>query len=151
MAKRWSKLKKTIEDLFVQDLSLHIHCTDIRTTLWNEGTFAEALGVFTIRLGKNVIWNFPRQFIDWETRYPDGGNHFSYSVSDLNGLLRDYLDTPKDALLKKEFPRDYFGITNIFKAADRRIGLERLEQYFKDCQQNSVKKILSTRRILLHG
>ncbi len=148
MPKRWSKLKKPIEDLFVQDLSLRIYCTDIRTTPENVGTFAEALGVLTFRLAKEVIWNFPSQFIDWETYYPDGGNPYSYRVSDLNGLLRSYLDTPKDSLLFKEFSRDYFGLTNILKAADRRIGLPRLEKHFQDFEQDSVDRVLAARRCL---
>ncbi len=151
MAKRWSKLKKPIEDIFVQDLPLQIHCTEIRTTPRNEGSLAEVLGVFTIRLGKEIIWKFPRQFVNGETIYPDGRNLYSFGVRDLNELLRDYLDTPKDALLKKEFPSDYFGMTNILKAADRRIGLERLQQHFTDCDQTSVIKVLSVRRALQHG
>lgn len=151
MAKQWSKLKKLIEDLFVPGLLLQIHCTEIRTTLRNEGLFAEVLGIFTIRLGKELIWNFPRQFIDWGMVYPDGGNHYSYGVRHLNELLRDYLDTPKDALLRKEFPRDYFGMTNILKTADRRIGFTRLQKHFKDCEQDFVVRVLSARVALQHG
>ena len=145
MAKRWSKLKKPIEDLFVQALPLQIHCTEIRPTPRNEGSLAEVLGVFTIRLGKEIIWKFPRQFVNEETIYPDGGNPYSFGVRDLNHLLRDYLDTPKDALLNQEFPRDYFGLTNILKAADRRIGFERVQHHFKECEQDSVIRVLSVR------
>ena len=145
MAKRWSKLKKLIEDLFAPGLPLQIHCTVIRTTLHNEGSLAEVLGVFTICLGKEVIWNFPRQFVNEETVYADGGNQYSFGVRDLNELLRDYLDTPRGELLKKKFPRDYFGMTNILKAADRRVGVDRLQKHFKDCEQESVVKVLSAR------
>lgn len=148
MAKRWSKLKKSIEDLFAPGLPLQIHCTAIRTTLHNEGSLAEVLGVFKVCLGKNVIWNFPRQFVNEETVYPDGGNQYSFGVRDLNELLRDYLDTPKRILLEKEFARDVFGLTNILKAADRRLGLERLETYFKNCEQESLRRVLSTRLVL---
>jgi len=112
---------------------------------------AEVLGVFTIRLGKEIIWKFPRQFVNEETIYPDGGSPYSFGVRDLNELLRDDLDTPKDALLKKEFPRDYFGMTNILKTADRRIGLERLQKHFKDWEQNFVVRVLSIRLALQHG
>lgn len=150
MAKRWSKLKKLIEDLFASGLPLQIHCTAIRTTPDNEGSLAEVLGVFKVCLAKNVIWNFPRQFVNEETVYPDGGNQYSFGVRDLNELLRDYLDTPKNILLKKEFSRDFFGLTNILKAADRRLGLERLELHFKDCEQESLRNVLSTRLVLHH-
>ena len=151
MAKRWSKLKKLIEDLFAPGLPLQIHCTAIRTTNLNEGSLAEVLGVFTVCLGKDVIWNFPRQFVNEKTVYSDGGNQYSFGVRDLNKLLRDYLDTPREALLAKEFSRDCFGFTNILKAADRRIGVDRLQKYFKDCVQESVGKVLSVRLALKQG
>ena len=151
MAKRWSKLKKLVEDLFAPGLPLQIHCTAIRTTIYNEGSLAEVLGVFTVCLGKDVIWNFPRQFVNEETIYSDGGNRYSFGVRDLNEILREYLDTPKDVLLKKEFARDFFGLTNILKAADRRLGLERLEKHFKECEQESLRKVLSTRLVLHHS
>ena len=150
MAKRWSKLKKLIELLFVPGLPLRIHCTDIRTMPQNEGSLAEVLGVFTCRLGREVIWRFPRQFVNTETIYPDGENYYSYGVRDLNELLRDYLDSPKEGLLTKDFPRDYFGLTNILKVADRRMGLERLQQHFKNCDQDFVLKVLSARLALRH-
>ena len=150
MAKRWSKLKKLIEDLFVSGLPLQIHCTKIRTTLHTTGSLAEVLGVFSFRLGEKLIWNFPRQFVTEETIYSDGGNHLSYSVRDLNELLRDYLNTPKERLLKHNYSRDYFGMTNICKAADRRISLERLREHFKDCEHECVVKVLSARQALQH-
>lgn len=150
MAKRWSKLKKLIEDLFAPGLPLQIHCTAIRTTFDNEGSLAEVLGVFKVCLGKHAIWNFPRQFVNEETVYPDGGNWYAYGVRDLNELLRDYLDTPKAVLLKKEFARDFFGLTNMLKAADRRLGLERLEKHFKNCEQASLRQVLSARLELHH-
>jgi hypothetical protein len=43
-------------------------------------------------------------------------------------LLREYIDTPTDGLLEKEFVNDRWGLTNILKAADRglsRIGTKR--------------------------
>lgn len=108
-------------------------------------------GLFTIRLGKAVIWNFPSQFVVWKTGYPDGGNHYSYSVRDPNGILRDYLDTPKDGLLKNEFALDYFGMANILKSANRRLGLERLQERFNYCEHETVVKVLSVRFALQYG
>ena len=145
MAKRWSKLKKSIEDLFLPGLPLQVYCTAIRTTEENHGSLAELLGVFTCRLGKEVIWNFPRQFVTEDFVYPDREEYDSYSVRDLNELLRDYLDTPRDVLLQKEFLRDYFGLTNVLKAADRRLGVGRLKHHFKDGEEDFVAKILSAR------
>jgi hypothetical protein len=51
-------------------------------------------------------------------------------------------------LPKKIFPRDYFGMSNILKAADRRIGLKRLKEHSQDLEQNSVGKVLADRRMI---
>jgi hypothetical protein len=148
MSKRWSKLRKPVEDLFVVGLHLGIQCSTIRTTSNNEGSLVEVLGTFVVRLDKAVIWDFPKQFVTYWSGYPDGGNQYSYSVSDINCLLRDYLDTPKVALPGKQFERDYFGITDILKAADRRLGLLGLTEHFKDCDKAWVQAVLDSRRAL---
>jgi hypothetical protein len=148
MSKRWSKLRSPVESLFVDGLRLGIQCSEIRPTWNNEGSLVEVLGTFTVRLNKTVIWDFPKQFVTYWTGYPDGGNQYSYSVSDINGLLREYLDTPKAALPAKQFERDYFGITDILKAADRRLGLTRLTEYFASCDKPWVLSVLESRRAL---
>ena len=148
MGKRWSKLRKQVEGIFVEKLPLYIQCTEIRTTWNNDGSLVEVLGVFTVRLEKEELWNFPKQFIDYWTTYPDGENQYSYGVNDINYILRDYLDTPKELLLEKEFDRDYFGITNILKAADRRIGLKKVMNHFKASNQTFVFKVLEAREAL---
>ena len=116
----------------VEGLPIHLQCSEIRPNWNNDGALTTELGIFTVRLGKSVIWDFPSQFVTYWTSYPDGGNHYSYSVSDINGLLRAYLDTPRGQLLSREFDRGYFGICNILRAADRRLSLARLETYFAD-------------------
>ena len=146
MPKRWSKLKSQVEELFVPGLGLAIQCTQIRRTEANDGGLTTELGIFTVRLGKRVIWNFPTQFVDAWTVYPDGGNHDSYRVSELNELLRQYLDTPKAELPEKRFERDFFGLTDLLKAADRRLGRERLERELSGCETPGVNLILAARR-----
>src|SRR5438105_5152077 len=141
MPKRWSKLKSQVEDLFAEDLSLHIQCSKIRRNSSNDGSLPTELGTFTVRLGKAIIWNFPKQFVTYWTQYPNGGNHYSFSVSDINALLREYLDTPRAELPKKVFPQDYFGITDILKAADRRLSIERIEEHFSSSDQPFLRDI----------
>ncbi len=148
MAKRWSKLKSRVKELFVEGLPLNLQCSDIRRTWNNDGALTTELGVFTVRLNKIVIWDFPSQFVTYWTRYPDGGNHYSYSVSDINGLLREYLDTPRVDLLKREFNRDYFGICDVLRAADRRINLARLKSLYEEHEQPFISAILDARTAL---
>ena len=39
-------------------------------------------------------------------------------------------------------------MSNILKAADRRIGLKRLKEHSQDLEQNSVGKVLADRRMI---
>ncbi|MCV5696772.1 hypothetical protein OFN29_31400, partial [Escherichia coli] len=49
-------------------------------------------------------------------------------ICSISDLLREYIDTPKAELLTKQFTSDKWGLVNILRAADRRIGMRRLDQ-----------------------
>ncbi|MCB1682307.1 MAG: hypothetical protein KDI65_10290 [Alphaproteobacteria bacterium] len=152
MAKRWSKLKKEIESLFFEGISLAVHCTDMRKAIeshkYNGGQHysIQSIGVFKVVLGKRIIWNFPNDFIDSENRetWPEQ-RPYSYNVSILNRIIRDYIDTPKNELFSKNFEQDVYGLTRLFLAADRRISIHKLKQYFIGIENHAVKAILSER------
>lgn len=80
-----------------------------------------------------------------------GETRVSLGVRHLNELLKDCLHTPKDDLLKKKFSHDHFGMTNILKAEDRRIGYQRLQKLFKDREEGFVVRVLFARQVLQHG
>lgn len=140
---RWSKLQKQIHNLVDPDISLKVLCTNVTGASGNGPL--NRLGIFQVRLDKSVIWNFPKAFVTPDTVYPDGGDCFSVSVSHINDLIRNYLDTPKDALPEKTFDNDLFGITDILKAADRRLGRRRLLTWFSDTAGDAVTAILEKR------
>jgi hypothetical protein len=143
MSRRWSKLQKQIYNLIDKKISMQIHCIDMEHTL-DTGSL-RGLGIYKVRIGKESIWEFPRDFVTYDYKYPDGGGCFSYSVTDINFLVRDYIDTPKDDLLEKRFEKDWFNLTDILKAADRRFGREKLLLHFKGCEAEAVKKIIKLR------
>ncbi len=151
MSKRWSKLKKEIESLFVDDLNLDLHCIDVNRSIesrnrnMGEGLSMLSLGNYIVNLNKETIWNFPKDFKDpdWEM-WPEG-NPWKYSVSEINVLVRHYIDTPKEELLNKRFPEDLFGLTKILLAADRRLSIKRLEEYFNEHPNQYASKILAQR------
>ena len=64
---------------------------------------------------------------------------------DAEDLTCTYIDTPLADLLSHDFEADDLGITDILKASDRRIGKRRLAEYFKDTDNEAVKKILRVR------
>ncbi len=143
MAKRWSKLQKQIYRIIDTRVPLQIHCLDVTKAPGNGSL--NHLGLYQVRLGKLLIWNFPKQFVSTLAKADDGGNGISYCVSDLNKIVREYLDTQRDALPEKSFDNDLFGLTDILKAADRRLGAHRLKAYFKTCENPAIMNILKIR------
>ena len=141
MAKRWSKLQKQIHMLVDPKVPLRVHCIDAGGV---PGSL-KRLGIFRVHLGKQVVWNFPEGLVTRDLVYPGGGDCFSYSVSDINRLVRDYIDTPRDALPQTAFPDDRFGLTEILKAADRRLGRGRLQAWFRESRDPVIKTILALR------
>ena len=151
MSKRWSKLKKEIESLFVDGLPLSVHCTDMyravdsRKYNSGEGYSLQTLGNYRVVLGKQELWELPKDFI---TRNPESwpkDGPWSYSAKDINIVVRDYIDTPKNELLIKEFDNDIYGITRLFLAADRRISLSKLKDYFDKNRNDAAQGILEVR------
>ena len=151
MPKRWSKLKKEIESLFVEGLKLDVHCVDVYRSIdarngnLGQGHSLLSIGNYFVNLEKETIWNFPKDFKepDFE-RWPDG-NPWRYSVSELNVLVREYIDTPKEELLTKKFETDLFGLTKILLAADRRISVSKLKDYFSKNADVCGEKVLEKR------
>lgn len=68
------------------------------------------------------------------------------SVSYISDIIRDYIDTPVSELLSHKFEKDYWGITEILKAADRRLGKAKLEEYFQISNNEAAKKVIKERR-----
>lgn len=143
MSHRWSKLQKQIYNLIDKKVPMRIHCIDMKHTL--ERDSLRGLGIYKVRIGKESIWEFPRDFVTYDHQYPNGGDCFSYSATDINLLVREYIDTPKDVLLEKQFEKDWFKLSDILKAADRRFGREKLISYFNDSENEAVRKILNVR------
>jgi len=133
---RWSRLKSLIEDLFVPELRLQLHCTGIREEARKDPSAAVSRGVFQVRLGREIVWDFPGQFAD----EGDG-----YSAADLTALLRAYLDTPKAELLEKNFADDRHGLADVLRIADRRLGQRRLRERFADDERPFIRRLLAER------
>lgn len=155
----FSKLKKVINGLFEEKLKMDFCCIayPMRAAWANNHTPR-----FYVRLGKEIIWDYPKNI---------ASEHFpmeSWAYRDNNGiceLVRDYIDTPVSELLTKKFDRDtwtypYAGsinarhqedfdfnykLTEVFIAADRRLGRDALLKWAEKKQNPIVDKILTKR------
>lgn len=122
MSKPWSKLKSRVEALWDPALSLAIHCTAYTNSVTRRD---HRLSRHWLMLEKAVIWDFPGQFLD---EIPARGRKFTGAEhgwanggSVIGDLLRDYLDRPVSDLFAP-FEDDGWELTDILRAADRRLG-----------------------------
>ena len=156
MSKRWSKLQREIYNLMDEKINLQIHCNVYRMDSQFGGT---DLPRYWITLDKNIIFDYPKQFIDMkklvhggypsEHKFTTAGSLYPYitDVSAISNIIREYIDTPAVEILECRFDNDIWGLTDIFKAADRRVGRKRIKEYFQDCENDAVLKILEARNI----
>ncbi|MGF1727528.1 SF0329 family protein [Photobacterium nomapromontoriensis] len=125
MSRPWSKLQKELYLLRADGLDLQIQCRVFRMKSQRGSTDCPR---YWITLNKETIWDYPRDFTG--TAHPEreepGLYPYLNDVSAISSLIRDYIDTPRDALLNRQFDHDYWGLTDILRAADRRIGTRRL-------------------------
>jgi len=137
--KRWSKLQHELRALFVPDLRLDIQC---RVYGMNSARAQTFLPRYWISLKRQTIWDYPKDFPDTGKDYPDVTD-----VSMIPDLLGLYIDTPRSHLLHRVFADDRWGITDIMKVADRRLGLRRLESMRHELSAPALK-VLAARAAL---
>ena len=108
---------------------------------------------YWITLGKETIWDYPKDFVknytqDGTKNYIDRIIHTYPYCSDvpyISELLREYIETPKDTIFEKHFEKDKWGLINILKAADNRIGKRRLEKLKSKTHNIAAIKIIEER------
>ena len=120
--KRWSKLQKAVEALFVKMPKIQIQCRSYRMGSQRGST---NLPRYWVTLDKETIWDYPKDFkAAVENGYP-----YQTDISTFSDLIRQYIDTPLDQLLVNSLDQDIWGLTDVLRAADRRLGRERLREW----------------------
>jgi hypothetical protein len=135
--KRWSKLKKEITKLFDERLSLDLHCAKYRMQSQHGST---DIPRYWLTLNKEIVWDYPK---DFKAILPP---EFPYlnDMSEISELIREYIDTPETELITKSF-NDPWKLTEILKAADRRIGRRRFDELKKKISNENALRIVSLR------
>jgi hypothetical protein len=141
---QWSKLQKRLYDLISPELGLQIHCGVYRMQSQHGST---GLPRYWITFGKEIIWDYPKMLIDQPQLGASPLKWYPYGtdISAISDLIREYIDTPSEDLLEKEFVNDTLGLTNILKAADRRFGRRRLQLLKRRIGNKAARKVLLKR------
>ncbi|MDR1896990.1 MAG: hypothetical protein LBR10_09405 [Prevotellaceae bacterium] len=148
----WSKLQREIYDLISSDINFQIHCVayPMRSRTSRGST---DIPRYWITLGKEIIWDYPKDFLAkaGSTEDCSGKVHpyypFTTDIHDISDLIREYIDTPQKALFDKNFEKDKWGLTDILKAADRRIGVRRLSRLKSKTQNIAAGKVIDERML----
>ena len=148
--KPWSKLQKQIYNLITKEITFQMHCT-VYSFTDKHHTYESPRHWIT--LDKEIIWDFPSNFLKWN--HPEVPKPISYmeemyweKESAVSTLLRQYIDTPKGELLTRKFENDYWGLIDILRVADRRIGKKQLiKMKNKVTNNDAAMKVLSKRLI----
>ena len=148
--KRWSSLQRKLYQIIDEHIGFQIHLSKYRMKSQYGTT---DLPRYWITLGKEIIFDYPKQFVDSSEsgnciknlngkrcRYP-----YATDISDISDLIREYIDTPKDIILSKHFENDCWGLANILKAADKRLGKRRLDMLKRKTDNKAALKIIECR------
>lgn len=145
---RWSKLQKQLYLIWDSNINIQIHCSIYRMQSRWGGT---NLPRYWITLGGEIIFDYPKHFTDKEgcAGYLSGHQEsypYQNHVSDISDLIREYLNTPVQELMTRHFEKDIWGIADILRAADRRIGIGRLDMIQNGKSSMAAQKIIRARQ-----
>ena len=147
--RRWSKLQSALYRITDPAIRFQIQCRVVRM----DSTYGSTdLPRYWITLGKETIWSYPGQFVvpGGATRRVDSPRltHYPYTtdVPAISDLIRDYIDTPVADRLTKQFTNDHWGLVNILRAADRRIGQRQLPLLRRKIHNLAALKVLDLRQ-----
>jgi len=132
---RWSKLQSELYKIISDDIDFQIHCVAYRMDSQGGST---DIPRYWITIVKEIIWDYPKDFLQDKDRVSEDWPYLT-DISSISDLIREYIDSPKEGLLQKKFKNDKWGLTEILKVADRRIGKRQLTELQKMIQNNNPK------------
>ena len=163
--KPFSKLKKQIENLFDPVLNMEFCCSAYPMRS-KTGNAHNSIPRFYLKMGKQIIWDYPKDFEAKDIHYAEWADN-----NGISALVREYIDTPINELLDKEFSGQYkkFGLrhtdsegwknewsdksdpdvvaslTDLFKAADRRISKSKIVKWSANLKNFKAYRVISVR------
>lgn len=142
--KRWSKLQRDLYNVIAPEIDLQIHCAVYRMDSQCGRT---SLPRCWITLGRQIVWDYPKQFVDRPTGENTPISYYPYStdMSAISDLIREYIMTPSKDILSKHFKNDHWGLVNILRAADRRVGERRLHLLRRKTHNKAALMIIARR------
>ncbi|MDE6597031.1 MAG: hypothetical protein K2K60_00135 [Clostridia bacterium] len=139
----WSKLQKELYKLIDSRIDFQIHCVAYRMKSQHGNT---SLPRYFITFQNDIIFDYPKQFTKQASDQP--AYPYENDITLISETIREYVDTPLEHLLDKNFQNDKWHLTEILKAADRRIGQRRLDELLLKTTNENARKIIELRKSL---
>lgn len=108
----WSKLQRAVYLIVAPGLPLQIHC---RVYPMNAQYGQTGIPRYRITLGKEVIWDHPKEFVSrgYLDRQLPSQWPYATDISEISCVIREYLETPRSLLLAEPFAT-ICGVLSIF-------------------------------------
>lgn len=141
MPRRWSKLQRRIDEIFDSNIRLQFHCAVYRIP----GHVDTVCPRYFLMLNGEIIWDWPKYYTD-DLSHEEMYLVYRSSASNISDLIAEYLNSDRKTALSL---RDEWGILDIIRAADRRIGRRgwhRLLENINPRVSSAAERIISSRR-----
>ena len=125
MPNRWSKLQSRLYNIIDPEINFQLHCSLYEMNS-KDGWHGSKLPRYFITIDKDIVFDYPKDF-DTKDEYGFTSYPWGPDISDISCMIEEYIQTPTGGLLNK-FENDKWGITDILRVCDRRIGKRRLEK-----------------------
>ena len=142
MSKRWSKLQSRLYNIIDPDINMQIQFSLYEMNS-NNGWHGNKLPRYFITIDKEIVFDYPKDF-DTTKKYGFNSYPWDTDISGISNVIEEYIQSPKDKILK-EFSNDKWGITDILRVCDRRIGKRRLRQLIDSTSNEVLLKIIHKR------
>ena len=142
MSKRWSKLQSRLYNLIEPTTKFQIHCALYEMNS-NDGYHTLKLPRYFITIDKEIIFDYPK---DCDMTWKWGVNAYPWDtdISVISQLIEDYIQCPKSELMNS-FEDDRWGLTDIFRVCDRRIGKRKLCELRDTITNETLLRIIDKR------
>ena len=135
MSKRWSKLQSRVYNLMDESINFQIHFAVYEMNS-NDGYHGSKLPRYFITIDKEIVFDYPKDF-DTSEKYGFNSYPWDTDISAISDVIEEYIQCPETELMS-EFEKDKWGITDILRVCDRRIGKRRL----KDLREKATNEVL---------
>ena len=142
VVKRWSKLQQRLYSLMDQYINFQIHCSLYEMNS-NNGYHTQKLPRYFITIGNEIVFDYPREF-DTSKLYGYNSYPWDRELSQISNIVDEYIQRPKDKIFDP-FYNDRWGITDILRACDRRVGVRRLILMQNSTDNVRLRKIIEMR------